>query len=190
MGFARGVVAVLLASTVGSTAGCSGDVSHDVRGRGLSIASLSPTDQAHVYAAAARGAFDTDDPGLSLLLDRRLLPRTIGLAPAGMLSDDVVAELRRRGAIKGTCEPKLDSGRGTARCSAALPGYVIRFSPLFALHGDSTQVYIYAQKYDTPSSGISQALRFERAYQVVRRGDDWSAAREGRIPKEVRGESK
>jgi hypothetical protein len=177
MGFARGVVAVLLASAVGSTAGCSGDVSHDVRGRGLSIASLSPTDQAHVYAAAARGAFDTDDPGLSLLLDRRLLPRTIGLAPAGMLSDDVVAELRRRGAIKGTCEPKLDSGRGTARCSAALPGY-------------STQVYIYAQKYDTPSSGISQALRFERAYQVVRRGDDWSAAREGRIPKEVRGESK
>jgi hypothetical protein len=51
-------------------------------------------------------------------------------------------------------------------------------------------VYLYAQKYDTPSSGISQALRFERAYQVVRRSDDWSAAREGRIPKEVRGESK
>jgi hypothetical protein len=190
MDFARGVVAVLLAGSVSSLAACSGDVSHDVRGRGLSIASLPATDQAHVYAAATRGAFDVDDPGLSLLLDRRLLPRTTGLAPAGMISNDVVAELRRRGAIKGTCEPKLDSGRGTARCSAALPGYVVRFSPVLALHGDSTQVYVYAQKYDTPSSGISQALRFERAYQVVRRGDDWSAAREGRIPKEVRGESK
>jgi len=193
MDFARGVVAILLASSAGGIAGiagCSGDVSHDVRGRGLSIASLSPVDQAHVYAAAARGAFDVDDPGLSLLLDRRVLPRTTGLSPAGAISNDVVTELRRRGAIKGTCEPKLDSGRGTARCSSPLPGYVVRFSPVFALHGDSTQVYIYAQKYDTPSSGISQALRFERAYQVVRRGDDWSAVREGRIPKEVRGESK
>src|SRR5512143_2599711 len=114
MHFARGVVAVLLASGL---AGCSGDVSHDVRGRGLSTASLSPTEQARIYAAAARGAFDVDDPGLSLLFDRRLLPRTVGLAPAGIVSDDVVAELRRRGAIKGICEPKLDSGRGTAHCS-------------------------------------------------------------------------
>lgn len=187
MHFARGVVAVLLASGL---AGCSGDVSHDVRGRGLSTASLSPTEQARIYAAAARGAFDVGDPGLSLLFDRRLLPRTVGLAPAGIVSDDVVAELRRRGAIKGVCEPKLDSSRGTARCSAALPGYVIRFSPVFKLRGDSTQVYVYAQKYDTPASGVSQALRFERAYQVVHRGDDWTAVREGRIPKEVRGESK
>jgi hypothetical protein len=143
-----------------------------------------------VYEAAARAAFDVDDPALSLLLDRRLLPRTVGLAPAGVIANDVVGELRRRGAIKGMCEPALDSGRGTARCTAALPGYVIRFTPVLTLRGDSTQVYVYAQKYDTPSSGISQALRFERAYQVVRRGDDWHAVREGRIPKDVRGESK
>lgn len=188
MHFARGVVAVVLASGL---AGCSGDASSDVRGRGLATASLSPADQAHVYEAAARAAFDVGDPALSLLLDRRLLPRTTGLAPAGMVSSDVVAELRRRGAIKGTCEPTLNaSNRGTARCLAGLPGYVIRFTPVLALHGDSTQVYVYAQKYDTPSSGISQALRFERAYQVVRRGDDWNAVREGRIPKEVRGETK
>ena len=187
MHFARGVVAVALASAF---AGCSGDASSDVRGRGLATAALAPTDQAHVYEAAARAAFDVDDPALSLLLDRRLLPRTVGLAPAGVVSNDVVAELRRRGAIKGTCEPALDSGRGTARCTTALPGYVIRFTPVLTLGGDSTQVYVYAQKYDTPSSGISQALRFERAYQVVHRGDDWRAVREGRIPKEVRGESK
>jgi hypothetical protein len=187
MHFARGVVAIALAS---GFAGCSDDVSRDVRGRGLATASLSPAEQAHVYEAAARAAFDVDDPALSLLFDRRLLPRTTGLAPAGVVSDEVAAEMRRRGAIKGTCEPKLDSGRGTARCSAALPGYVIRFTPVLTLRGDSMQVYVYAQKYDTPSSGISQALRFERAYQVVRRGDDWRAVREGRIPKEVRGDSK
>jgi len=187
MHFARGVVAITLASGL---AGCSGDVSRDVRGRGLATATLSPTEQAHVYEAAARAAFDVDDPALSLLLDRRLLPRTVGLAPAGMASDEVAAEMRRRGAIKGTCEPVLDSGRGTAHCKAALPGYVIRFTPVLTLRGDSTQVYVYAQKYDTPTSGVSQALRFERAYQVVRRGDDWRAAREGRIPKEVRGDSR
>jgi hypothetical protein len=187
MHFARGVVVLVLAS---GFVGCGGDVSRDVRGRGLPTAVLSSTDQAHVYEAAARAAFDVDDPALSLLLDHRLLPRTIGLAPAGLVSSDVAAEMRRRGAIKGTCEPKLDGGRGTARCTAALPGYVIRFTPVLTLHGDSTQVYIYAQKYDTPSSGISQALRFERAYQVVRRGENWRAVREGRIPKEVRGDSK
>jgi hypothetical protein len=107
-----------------------------------------------------------------------------------MVPEDVAAEMRRRGAIKGTCEPTLNTGRGTARCKSALPGYVIRFTPVLTLRGDSTQVYVYAQKYDTPSSGISQALRFERAYQVVRHGDDWRAAREGRIPKEVRGDSR
>ena len=187
MHFARGVVAITLASGL---AGCSGDVSRDVRGRGLATATLSPTEQAHVYEAAARAAFDVDDPALSLLLDRRLLPRTVGLAPAGMAPDEVAAEMRRRGAIKGTCEPVLDSGRGTAHCKAALPGYVIRFTPVLTLRGDSMQVYVYAQKYDTPTSGISQPLRFERAYQVVRRGDDWRAAREGRIPKEVRGDSR
>jgi hypothetical protein len=47
---------------------------------------------------------------------------------------------------------------------------------------------MYAQKYDTPTSGISERLRFERAYQVVRRGEDWRAVREGRVPKEIRGE--
>jgi hypothetical protein len=67
---------------------------------------------------------------------------------------------------------------------------VIRFSPVFALRGDSVQVYLYVQKYDTPSGDTSQTLRFERAYQVVRTGDDWRAVREGRVPKEIRGERK
>ena len=156
----------------------------------MTVAALSPQAQAHVYEAAARASFNLDDPALSLLLDRRLLPRTTGLAAGDRLPESVTAELRRRGAVKGTCEPAIDGPRGTARCSAELPGYVVRFSPVFTLGGDSTQVYVYAQKYDTPASGTSDVLRFERAYQVVKRGDDWRAVREGRIPKEVRGEPK
>jgi hypothetical protein len=170
--------------------GCSADDSNNVRGRGMTIAPLPSTEQAHVYEAAARAVFDVDDPSLSLMVDARLLPRTKGLTPDGRLADTVVSELRRQGAAKGTCEPALEGTRGTARCTAALPGYVLRFSPVFSIGADSMQVYVYAQKYDTPSSGISETLRFERAYQVVRRGDTWKAVREGQVPREVRGDKK
>ena len=78
--------------------------------------------------------------------------------------------------------------RGTARCKADLPGYVVRFSPIFRLGPDSTELYVYSQKYDTPSSGLTQTLRFERAYQVVSHGGQARAVLEGRVPKEVRGE--
>jgi hypothetical protein len=59
---------------------------------------------------------------------------------------------------------------------------------VFKLGNDSTQVYVYVQKYDTPNSEPSQTMRFERAYQIARTGDEWRAAREGRVPKELRGE--
>ncbi len=188
MNIARGVaVTGLIVSSINA---CGGGASNDVRGRGLTMASLSPASQAGIYDAAARAAFDVDDPALSLLLDTRLLPRSVGLASGGRLAEAVTEEMRRHGTIKGTCEPALDAGRGTPRCPATLPGYVVRYSPVFKLGGDSMQVYIYAQKYDTRGSGNSPPLRFERAYQVVRRGDGWRAVREGRIPKEIRGESK
>src|SRR5215213_8043119 len=172
MNLGRGVAAAL---AVTSLAACRGDVSNDVRGRGLSVAAFSPQVQAHIYEAAARASFELDDPALSLLLDRRLLVIAGSQVP-------LTAPRRRSSAVT--------SKRVTAQCSASLPGYVVRFSPVFTLRGDSTQVYVYAQKYDTPSSGKSDVLRFERAYQVVKRGDDWRAVREGRIPKEVRGEPK
>jgi hypothetical protein len=166
---------------------CTRDDASVVRGRGLSPAALPAVDQAHVYEAAARSAFDVDNT--SLLLDRRLLPRAIGLADAGPISNDVIAELRRRNVVKGTCEPPLAGTHGTARCAAELPGYVVRYSPVLAITGDSVQVYVYSQKYDTPASGRSDVLRFERAYQVVRRPNGaWLAIREGHVPKEARGE--
>ncbi len=167
-------------------AACTPDDSNVVRGKGLPIAALSPAAQAQVYEAAVRGAFDLD-PSLSLLLDSRELPRGVGLAPEGTVPAPVAAELRQRGVTRGTCEPEL-STKGAPLCKAELPGYIVRFSPVFTLRGDSVQVYIYVQKYDTPGGETSQTLRFERAYQVVRQGDAWRAVREGRVPKEIRGE--
>jgi hypothetical protein len=139
-----------------------------VRGRGLNVGPLSATAQAHVYEAAVRAAFEVDDESLSLLLDPRELPRDIGLAVGARLSDSIGAELRHRGVTKGTCEPPVASNRGSPKCTAALPGYVVRFSPIFTLRGDSVQVYLYAQKYDSPTSGNSDRLRFERACKSFR----------------------
>jgi hypothetical protein len=169
---------------------CKTDEPSGVRGRGLVESTLPAADQARVYEAAARTAWEVDDPNLSLLLDARQLPRDVGLAVSGRVTDAVAAAMRQRGVIRGVCEPSLAGTRGAPLCTAARPGYVVRFSPVFAMRGDSVQVYMYAQKYDTPGSERSQALRFERAYQVVRRGDEWRAAREGRVPKEIRGETR
>lgn len=179
---ARAALGVLCATA------CKTDEPTGVRGRGLAESTLPAADQARAYEAAARTAFEVDNPDLSLLLDARQLPRDIGLAASGRVTDAVTAAMRQRGVIRGTCEPPLAGTRGAPRCTAARPGYVVRFSPVFAMRGDSVLVYMYTQKYDTPGSEMSQALRFERAYQLVRRGDDWRAAREGRVPKETRGE--
>ncbi len=177
---------LLLAASFAGFAACAADDTNVVRGKGLGVATLSPVAQARVYEAAARGAFDLD-PSLSLLLDSRELPRGVGLAPEGTVPAAVAAELRQRGITRGSCEPPLTT-TGAPRCEAELPGYIVRFSPVFVLRGDSVQVYIYVQKYDTPTGEASQTLRFERAYQVVQQGDDWRAVREGRVPKEIRGE--
>jgi len=174
----RAVSALLVAVVVPS---CKGADSNFVRGRGLSIATVSAPARARIYEAAVRGAFEVDE-SLWLLLDGRLLPRVIGLAPDGRVPALVIDEMKRRGVIHGTCEPPVQAV-GVPTCSAERPGYIVRYSPVLTLGPDSVQVYIYVQKYDIPGADPSQVLRFERAYQIVRRGDEWSAVREGRVPK-------
>lgn len=182
------IVAIVLATHLAGV--CGGDDSSIVRGHGLSEAALAPAAQGAVFDAAARAAFDLDDPTQSLLLDPRGLPRAVGLEAAGRWPDQVAAEMQRRGSIKGACEPPITASRKTVKCTAERPGYVIRFSPVFAMNGDTVEVYLFAQNYDNASSGYTAPLRFERAYQVVPSGDGWRAAREGRIPKEVRGDKR
>ena len=146
-----------------------GDDSNVVRGRGLARrAAVRRRRRRRIYEAAVRGAFEVDDESLSLLLDSRELPRGVGLRRRTRLSDSVAAELRRRGVTEGACEPPLTASADRRAAPPTLPGYVVRFSPVFALRGDSVQVYVYVQKYDNADVGPSQTLRFERAYQVVR----------------------
>lgn len=178
----------LVIATIVLAGACAGEAGTGyVRGRGLDRASLSPSSQAAVYEAAMRGAFEVNDPTLSLLLDARELPRTVGLESTAMLPEAVVRELRQRGTVKGTCTPPLTT-RSTPTCHAERPGYVVRFSEILGMRGDSVAVYLFAQQYDTPASGHAAPLRFERVYHLVRSGDRWRAALEGTVPKSVRGE--
>jgi hypothetical protein len=184
-------IALTAVLTLSLAVGCANDESDIVRGRGLADVSLPAASRAGVYAAAARAAFDLTDPSLSLLLDRRMLPRTIGLASSGLLSDAIAKDMRSSGVVQGTCEPPLKGVVGAPRCAAALPGYVLRFSPVFKAAGDTVEVYVFAQKYDNPKSGYSDPLRFERAYLVVPLSSGaWRAVKEGKIGKEIRGEGR
>ena len=154
---------------------------HFVRGHKLRVASMTGDTRIAVYRAALGAAFDLRDPALTLLLDPRKLPRVGGMAEEGRMSGPVANGLRERGVVQGVCEPPITTSRKTPVCTARGPGYVVRFSDVLARGGDSVEVYLAVQKFDTPSSGGSESLRFERAYQLVRRGDAFQPTQEARV---------
>lgn len=101
---------------------------------------------------------------------------------------DVVTALRRGGIVRGSCQPPVAAQPGDVpRCEAREPGYIVRFSDVMRMADDSVQVYVAAVRYATAASGALEALRFERAYQLVRQGSGWRVAREGRVPNGTEG---
>jgi hypothetical protein len=159
---------------------CSEDTSKHARGRGLQVAQLSATDRARVYAAALGGAFDLG-PGLSLLVDTSMLSRFSGERPGEPLGADVRGALHRSGVTKGECVPQRRAATRTPVCRADIPGYVVRFSDVFAMAGDSVQMHMFAERYDTPSTGEHNRFTLEQAYQLVRREGKWRVVRKARI---------
>ena len=180
-GCLAGCLTVCLALTLpGCRRGDTADQSV-TRGRGLPVASLPVATRADIYAATLRAAFDVG-PSLVLLLHPQLLPRTAGLAGGQPVPAELESALRRTGTAQGTCRPPTAQEGRAPQCEARAPGYVVRFSDVLQLPADSVQVYLEAERYATPASGPAQAFRFEKAYQLVRRGDSWRVAREGRVP--------
>ena len=154
---------------------------HFVRGHKLRVASMTADARIAVYKAAVAAAFDLRDPALTLLLDRRKLPRVGGMAEEGRLSGPVANGLHDRNIVQGVCEPPITTSRKTPVCTARGPGYIVRFSDVLARGGDSVEVYLAVQKFDTPSSVGSESLRFERAYQMARHGDTFEPTQEARV---------
>lgn len=174
---------VLLAATA-MAAACRSQLSDaDVtRGPGLRTVDLPAAARADVYRAALAAAFDLSDSALTLLLDPRLLPRTAGLAAGERMAAPVVSAMREHGTVQGACEPPITEARKAPRCEARGPGYVVRFTDVLRLPPDSLEVYLEVRRFDLPSAVAAHYFRFERAYEIVREGDGWRAAREGRVP--------
>ena len=165
-------------------AACGKDAPSDAnvaRGRGLQPVALAPESEAQVYAAAVRAGFDPD-PALVLMLHPLRLPRGAGYDSGSAVPPALASALRARGMVKGTCEPIRDGARTTPRCPMAQPGYLIRATPVFRLKGDTVQMNFYAEQFAGQSGLKPQALRFEKIYQLVGRGDSWRVVREARVP--------
>jgi hypothetical protein len=170
-------VALLLANVI-ACAGGGGD-GPDVRGGGLRTAAIDAHGRAAVYAAALRQAFDVDS-ALVLLVDPAILPRNGSFDRDVKLDDQVVSAMQHAGIIRGTCQT-IDDERRAPQCAASGPGYVVRFSDVYQGKGDTVRVFVAAQRFRT-TSGIGPATRFsfESAFEIVRQGDGWRVAREGR----------
>ncbi|CAN5910849.1 hypothetical protein BH11GEM2_BH11GEM2_28100 [soil metagenome] len=161
---------------------CSGADPADsyVRGRGLKVASLSADAESRIFGAAVGAAFDVT-PDLSLRLHPRRLPRTAGDSGGAPAQATLVRALRDRGVIIGTCEPKRDTPRDKPRCAGPEAGYIIRASDVFAMAGDTLEVYFAAETYGAATGRKPDALRFERIYKLVKRGESWRVAREAPV---------
>lgn len=162
-------------------AGCGGeDLGRYARGRNLPVAEVSAAERAKIYTAALRGAFDLG-PNLSLMVDTSMLHRMGGVRPGEPLGMDVRAALTDLAIVQGECAPAPREESRTPVCEAALPGYVVRFSDVFAMPGDTVQTHILADRYDTPSTGTHERFRFEQAFQLVRANGEWRVVRKARI---------
>lgn len=168
---------------VATCAACAPERENYYRGGVRDVAELPASDQAGAYRAALAGSFTVSDPGLWILVDSMYLPRTEGLAGGAPIPSERMRAIQDLDVVKGTCTVPLQArGRGALVCDAAHPGYTVRFSEPFTVGKDSVQVHLVAEQYAIPGGPQLERLRFERAYQVVKREATWRAVREGRLP--------
>jgi hypothetical protein len=175
----RGAVVVFSCLSLGCGGGADVD-SNVARGRGLRPAALPPAAEAAVLDAAVRASFDVE-PGLVLLAHPRRLPRTAGYDGGDAIPPSLLEALRRRGVVRGSCEPRHEAPRDTPRCAGAQAGYVIRSSTPFRAGGDTIQIHFMAETFAPESGARPQALRFEKIYQLVGGGTSWRVIREARV---------
>lgn len=153
------------------------------RGPGLPVASLNVNQQAAVNAAALSAAFNPD-PSLSLLIDPVYLPRSEGRVGGTTVAPALIARMKERGTIRGTCQTPRDSTRTVPLCPAPISGYVVRFSEIFGISGgtDTVQVHLAATRYRHTPRAPAELLSFERAYRIVRVRGEWRVMSEARLP--------
>src|SRR3954471_14157473 len=113
----------------------------EARGAGYQVATFDLNQQSAVNAAVLGAAFDPD-PALSLLVDPVYLPRTAGRVGGKSVAPALIARMRERGTVRGTCQTPREGPKAVPVCPAERPGYVVRFSEIFAMGKDSVEVYL------------------------------------------------
>lgn len=182
----RPVAAMVAAFAIAAFgAGCErrAGASDDVRGAGLPVATLPPAAAAAAYDAALRESFDVDS-ALVLVVDPARLPRDGSLQRQQRMDDAVVSALIAGRTVRDSCEPHRPEPRRAPQCPTSGPGYVVRFSDIYQMTGDSARLFVAAERFQT-RSGIGPAGRFafESGFQLVRRGGRWTVVAEGRRQK-------
>lgn len=173
------LMALLIASMV---AGCdaSARAVDDVRGSGLPAARLDPSVSAAAYGAALREAFDVDS-ALMILVDPAYLPRDGSFKRDETMSEALVQALVADGVVRGSCAPVRPNRKRGPQCPASAPGYVVRFSEIYRMPGDSARLFLAADRFQTTSGiGPSGPFSFETGFQLLREGQRWTVVREGR----------
>jgi hypothetical protein len=163
--------------------GPSDDGALQARGPGLEVASLDVDQEAAVNAAAVSAAFNPG-PALSLLIDPVYLPRSEGRQGGASVAPALIARMKQRGTVRGTCQTPRESARTVPTCPAPMSGYVVRFSQIFQRGGssDTVQVHLAATRYRHAAKEPAEVLSFERAYRLVRVRGEWRVMSEARIP--------
>ena len=174
-----GVAGAALSALVACSSAGSDDA-NVARGRGLKDATLPVAAQAAIYEQASRAAFNLG-PDLILLIHPLKLPRTAGYAGGDSVRKDLIAALRKRNVVSGTCTPERDNPRNTPRCPVNVPGYIVRASDVLRVSPDTVELYYSAERFGAATGQRPEALRFEKIYQLVGSGTDWRVAREARV---------
>src|SRR5688572_3776410 len=145
--------AALAALMIVPPAGCAEKEVDDgfARGPGLKTTQLPVPAKVAIYDASVKSAFDVG-PALVLMLDPRFLPRTRGLGPGEPMPKNLITALQSSGVVKGVCESPAVEAREAPLCEAASPGYIVRFSDVFRMRGDSVQVHIAVERFNTKTS--------------------------------------
>lgn len=167
--------ALILAACTGG-----GDDGPDIRGGGAPAAKVDAAQRAGAYDAALRQAFDVDS-ALVLLVDPAILPRNGGFESRDTLDAAVVRALRNAGAIHGVCAPARKDARHGPTCVSPAPGYVVRFTDLYQMRGDTVRMFLAADRFQTASGiGPAQKFSFESGFELLRKGGQWTVVKEGR----------
>ena len=175
----RATSAVIFGALVAACTPAADD-SSIARGRGLREAALPVAAQAAIYEQASRAAFNLG-PDLVLLLHPLALPRTAGYSGGDSVPKELIAALRRKNVVSGTCIPERDNPRNTPRCPVNVPGYIVRASDVLRVSPDTVEVYYSAERFGAATGQRPEALRFEKIYQLVGSGTSWRVAREARV---------